>query len=78
MMKKNLTIVFLALAFFTFQFAFAWQGGPSSGPPSPPGEGSDGALVKDVEEVVLATPWFLFLIAITLFFVYYKESLTRK
>ena len=72
--------ILLILLLFNFELALAFNGSPGgpSGPPSPPGEGDEGALVRDVNEVSLETPWFLFFVAIVLFYLYHKRFLIRK
>lgn len=72
MIKTKFKVLLLVVVFFSLQVAFAWQGSPGNGPPSPPGDGDNGALVKDVEEVSLETPWFLFFLFLLLWYFFPK------
>lgn len=73
-MKKTLqrSLYFVCLLFCSWVYA---DSPGSANPPSPPGDGGDGALVKDVPEMPLENSFLLVLLAMAIAFYYFKPIL---
>ncbi|WP_188404707.1 hypothetical protein [Psychroflexus salis] len=72
---KNNRFIFLFLASFLLcSFAYSFQTPGSANPPEPPGDGGDGALVKDVPEMALDYSLLFILLGISLAYFYFKKT----
>ncbi|GGE33647.1 hypothetical protein [Psychroflexus planctonicus] len=74
-MKKKLHYVLFLVGLFYYGFAYSLQSPGSATPSSPPGDGGDGALVKDVPEMPLENWFLLMLLAMAIAFCYFKPIL---
>lgn len=72
-MKAQLQHIFFLASIFTCNLVFADSPG-SSTPPSPPGDGGNGALVRDNPEMALDNYYILFILALFLAFYYFTKT----